>query len=59
MWGVIVEFCVERQGKNPAWFSLGREMRAQECLSGLEEGRDPAWFSAGREMWAQEYLSRA
>ena len=57
MWGVIVEFCMERQGKNPAWFSPGREMRAQQCLSGLEHGRNPAWLRAGREMRAQEYLS--
>ena len=32
MWGVTVEFCVERQGQDPVCFSAGSEMQVQECL---------------------------
>ena len=32
-------FPVLEQGQDPAWFSAGTEMWAQECLSGLNEAR--------------------
>lgn len=28
--------------QNPAWFSAGTEIWAQECLSGLEYGQEPS-----------------
>ena len=44
------------QEKDPAWFTAGTEMQAQECFSGLEHGEDPACFCAGILMWVQDYV---